>query len=88
MMGWIPRCYIPNFVEIGLPVLEKRIFIGFFTIYGHGGHLGHVTSIMSSDFHFLVPESFHTKFGSDRQSNFWENPVRISVCTRPWAKVK
>ena len=22
---------------------------------------------MSSDFHFLVPESFHTKFGSDRQ---------------------
>ena len=37
-----------------------------FTIYGHGGHPGHVTSIMSSDFHFLVPESFHTKFGSDR----------------------
>ena len=31
------------------------------TIYGHGGHLGHVTSIMSSDFHFLVPESFHAK---------------------------
>ena len=29
-----------------------------FTIYGHGGHLGHVTSIMSSDFHFLVPEAF------------------------------
>ena len=36
-----------------------------FTIYGHGGHLGHVTSIMSSDFYFLVPESFHKKFGSD-----------------------
>ena len=36
-----------------------------FTIYGHGSHLGHVTSIMSSDFHFLVPESFHTKYGSD-----------------------
>ena len=33
-----------------------------YTIYGHGGHLGHVTSIMSSDLHFLVPESFHTKF--------------------------
>ena len=26
-----------------------------------------MTSIMSSDFHFLVPESFHKKFGSDRQ---------------------
>ena len=41
-----------------------------FTIYGRGGHLGHVTSIMSSDFHCLVPESFHTKFGSDRHSSF------------------
>ena len=40
------------------------------TMYGHGSHLGHVTSIMSSDFHFLVPESFHTKFGSDRHSSF------------------
>ena len=26
--------------------------------------------VMSSDFHFLVPESFHTKFGSDRLSSF------------------
>ena len=34
-------------------------FLKVFTIYGHGGHLGHVTSIMSSDFHYLVPESFH-----------------------------
>ena len=41
-----------------------------FTIYGRGGHLGQVTSIMSSDFHFLVPESFHTKFGSDQHSSF------------------
>ena len=40
------------------------------TIYGHGGHLGHVTSIMSSDFHFIVPVSLHTKFGSDRHSSF------------------
>ena len=32
-----------------------------FTIYGHGGHLGHVTSIMLSDFHFLVPENFYKK---------------------------
>ena len=44
----------------------KRVF----TIYGHGGHLGHVTSIMSSDFYFLETESFHKKFGSDRQSSF------------------
>ena len=45
-------------------------FYRVFTIYEHGCHFGLVTSIMSSDFHFLVPESFHTKFGSDRQSNF------------------
>ena len=41
-----------------------------FTICGHGGHLGHVTSIMSSDFYFLEPESFHKEFGSDQQSSF------------------
>ena len=41
-----------------------------FTIYGHCGHLGHVTRIMSSDFHFLVHESFHTKFDSDPFSSF------------------
>ena len=36
-------------------------FSRVFTIYGRGGYLGHVTSSMSSDFHFLVPESLHTK---------------------------
>ena len=34
-------------------------FSRVFTLCGHGGHLGHGTSIMSSDFHFLVPDSFH-----------------------------
>ena len=75
MMGWSPQCYIPSFVEIGLPVPEQKIFEGFFTKYGRGGHLGHVTSIMSSDFHFLVPESFRTKNGSDLHSSFCENPI-------------
>ena len=36
-------------------------FERIFTIYVHSGHLGHVTSIMSSDIHFLVPESFYKK---------------------------
>ena len=48
---------------------EEDFFMSF-TIYGHGGHLGHVTSIMSSDFHFLVPESFQTKFSSEWPSSF------------------
>ena len=43
---------------------------GVFTIQGRGGLLGHVTSIMSPDLHFLVPERLHTKFGSDRHSSF------------------
>ena len=48
----------------------EEYFLRVFTIYGRGGHLGHVTSIMTSDFHCLVPENFHTKFGSDRHSSF------------------
>ena len=61
MMGWSP------------PVPEKKIFEGFSTIYGRGGHLGHVTSIMLINCHFLVPESFHTKFGSEWLNSFREN---------------
>ena len=34
MMGWSPRCYIPSFVEIGLPVPEKKIFKGFLPYVG------------------------------------------------------
>ena len=41
-----------------------------FTIYGHGSHLGHFTSITSSNFHFLVPENFLTKFCSELHSSF------------------
>ena len=41
-----------------------------FNIYGHGDHLGHVTRIMLTHFHFLVPESFHTKFSSEWPSSF------------------
>ena len=48
----------------------EKYFLLVFTIKGRGGHFGHVTSIMSSDFHFLVPESFHTKFGSDGHRSF------------------
>ena len=66
-----PQCYIPSFMEIGQPVPEKKIFEVFFTIYGRGGHLGHGTSIMSSNFNFLVPESFHTTFCSERHSNLY-----------------
>ena len=52
------------------PAGSTEDFRRIFTTYGRVGHPGHVTSIMLSDFHFLVPESFHTKFGSDRHSSF------------------
>ena len=39
---------MPSFVEIGPVVPEKKNFEGFlpYTVYGHGGHLGHVTWII------------------------------------------
>ena len=49
---------------------KEEDFLRVFTVYGRGGHLGHVTSIVSSDFHFHVPERFHTKFSSDWHSSF------------------
>ena len=52
------------------PGSTEEDFQRIFTIYRCVGHLGHVTSIMLSDFHFLVPESFHTKFGSVQHSSF------------------
>ena len=33
-------------IHVGLPVLEKKM-LKVFTIYGRGGHLGHVTSCMT-----------------------------------------
>ena len=41
-----------------------------FTIYGRGSHLGHVTRIMLTNFNFLVPESYQTKFSSEWPSSF------------------
>ena len=34
MMGWSPQYYIQSFVEIGLPVPEKKIFEGFLPYLG------------------------------------------------------
>ena len=42
---------------------RKEDFGKVSTIYGHGGHLGHVTSIISTNFHFYVPKSLQTKSG-------------------------
>ena len=46
---------MPSFVEIGQPVPEK-IFEGFIPYMCVAA-----ISVMSSDFHLLLPESFHKK---------------------------
>ena len=61
---------MPSFVEIGPVVLEKKIFEGFFTIYGHGGHLGHVTWIFYIHISYPFLLMLHIKFGFDWPSGF------------------
>ena len=51
-------CFIPSFIKNGPLVPKKKIFLSVYTIYGHGSHLGHVTSIMLMNFHFLVPKTY------------------------------
>ena len=46
-----------------------------FTIYGHGGHLGHVTQMPRINFRSSYPWRFHTKFGFDWPSGFGEEDV-------------
>ena len=53
-------------------VLEKK-FLRVFTIYWHGGHLGHVTQIAQTNFRSPVPWSLHMKSGFDRPSGFGED---------------
>ena len=58
-----------KFLEIGPPVLEKKIFT-VFTIFGHGGHFGHVTWTIYTNFLSPLPRRLHIKFGFDWPSSF------------------
>ena len=40
----------------------KQDILSIYTIDGHGSYLGHNTSIMLINFHFLLPPKLHTKF--------------------------
>ena len=44
-----------------------------FTIYGHGGHLGHVTQMLRTNFRSPYPRRLHKKFGFDQASGFGED---------------
>ena len=54
-----------SFKIIGLLVLKEKIFLRFFVIYSHGGHLGHVTMTVYANFHSLFMRMLHIKFGFD-----------------------
>ena len=45
-------------------------FLRVFTIYGRGGHLGHVTKMPRTKLHSPDPRRLHIKFGFDRPSRF------------------
>ena len=45
-------------------------FFKVFTIYGHGGHVGHVTQLICINFHSFSPSSFYMNFGSKSPNCF------------------
>ena len=81
MMDPSCRCYIPSFVEISQLVPEEKSFeTCVFTIYGSGGYLGHVTSIMLVNFHFLVPKSLHKNSVENGSVVLLEKHILIFAC--------
>ena len=44
-------------------------------IYGHGGHVGHVTQLICINFHSHSPSSFHMNFGFKSLNCFSEKQV-------------
>ena len=50
-------------------------FLRVFTIYGRGGHLGHVTQMQQTKYRSPYPRRLHIKFGFDRPSGFGEKDL-------------
>ena len=55
---------------------EEELFLNVFTIYGYGGHLGHVTKTIFQNICALFSRRLHIKFGFDWLSGFREEDVR------------
>ena len=49
---------------------RENDFLRVFTIYGRGGHLGHVTRMSQTNFCSPYPWRLHIKFGFDWPSSF------------------
>ena len=50
-------------------------FCRVLTIYGHGGHLGHVTRMPRTKYRSPYPRRLHIKFGFDWPSGFGEEDL-------------
>ena len=50
-------------------------FCWVFSIYGLGGHLGHVTQVPRTNFRSPYPRRLHIKFGFDWPSGFGEEDL-------------
>ena len=48
----------------------KEYFLRFFTIYGRGSHLGHVTKMSRTNFRSPYPRRLQIKFGFDWPGGF------------------
>ena len=62
-----PCCAEPTIWNLASFLEERR---RLFTMYGHGGHFGHVTRTIWTNFHSLIPMRIHIKFAFDRPSGF------------------
>ena len=52
------------------PACSVEDFRSFFSIYGHGGNLGHVTQMPLTNFRSPYPRRLHIKFDFDWPSGF------------------
>ena len=55
------------------PTSSREEDLKDFNIYGHGGHLGHVTKISRTKFQCHYQRRTNTKFQLDRPSDFRED---------------
>ena len=63
-------------------------FCKVFTLYEHGGHVGHVTQLICINFHSHSPLSFFMSFGSKSPNCLCEKQVLTLKSERPLTKVK
>ena len=57
------------------PAGSGEDFLRVFTIYGRGGHLGHLTQMPQTKYRSPYPRRLHIKFGFDQPSGFGEEDV-------------